>query len=100
VLPGITGWAQVRYGYANALDEEIEKMRYDLYYIKHRSVWLDVRIALETVGVILWGSRAISVRPRLEGRGRTSPSKAMRENAVPMPLVALASTQVRSAGRS
>jgi len=34
VRPGITGWAQVRYAYANNLEEEIEKMRYDLYYIK------------------------------------------------------------------
>lgn len=53
VRPGITGWAQVRYGYANGLDEEMEKMRYDLYYIKHVSVWLDLRILLETVNVVL-----------------------------------------------
>jgi exopolysaccharide biosynthesis polyprenyl glycosylphosphotransferase len=52
VRPGITGWAQVRYGYANSLDEETEKMRYDLYYIKHRSLWLDLRILFETVAVI------------------------------------------------
>ena len=53
VLPGITGWAQVRYGYANTLEEEIEKMRYDLYYIKNRSLWLDGRIVLETIGLVL-----------------------------------------------
>ena len=41
VRPGVTGWAQVRYGYANNLEEETEKMRYDLYYIKNRSLWLD-----------------------------------------------------------
>src|SRR5579871_528881 len=39
VRPGITGWAQIKYGYANGLEEETEKMRYDLYYIKHRSLW-------------------------------------------------------------
>jgi lipopolysaccharide/colanic/teichoic acid biosynthesis glycosyltransferase len=55
VRPGLTGWAQVRYHYANDLEEEIEKMRYDLYYIKHRSAWLDARILLETVGVVLRG---------------------------------------------
>ena len=55
VRPGLTGWAQVRYHYANDLEEEIEKMRYDLYYIKHRSAWLDVRILFETVGVVLRG---------------------------------------------
>jgi exopolysaccharide biosynthesis polyprenyl glycosylphosphotransferase len=52
VRPGITGWAQVRYGYANGLEEETEKMRYDLYYIKHRSLWIDVRILFETVAVL------------------------------------------------
>jgi lipopolysaccharide/colanic/teichoic acid biosynthesis glycosyltransferase len=55
VRPGITGWAQVRYHYANDLEEEIEKMRYDLYYIKHRSAWLDLRILFETIGVVLRG---------------------------------------------
>ena len=44
VRPGVTGWAQVRYGYANNIDEETEKMRYDLYYIKNRSLWLDSTI--------------------------------------------------------
>jgi lipopolysaccharide/colanic/teichoic acid biosynthesis glycosyltransferase len=53
VRPGITGWAQVRYGYANSLEEELEKMRYDLYYIKHRSLWLDLRILAETAAVVL-----------------------------------------------
>jgi exopolysaccharide biosynthesis polyprenyl glycosylphosphotransferase len=49
IRPGITGWAQVRYRYANDLDEEIEKMKYDLYYIKHMSPWLDLKILIETV---------------------------------------------------
>ena len=52
VLPGITGWAQVRYHYANNLAEEIEKLRYDLYYIKHMSPWLDLLILFETVKVV------------------------------------------------
>ena len=56
VRPGVTGWAQVRYGYANNLEEETEKMRYDLYYIKNRSLWLDLRIMLETVGIVLFGT--------------------------------------------
>jgi exopolysaccharide biosynthesis polyprenyl glycosylphosphotransferase len=55
VRPGITGWAQVRYGYANDLKEEIEKMRYDLYYIKHHSLRLDVEIVLRTIAVVLLG---------------------------------------------
>jgi exopolysaccharide biosynthesis polyprenyl glycosylphosphotransferase len=55
VRPGITGWAQVEYGYANSLEEETEKMYYDLYYIKHRSVALDLRILLATLKVVFTG---------------------------------------------
>ena len=62
VHPGVTGWAQVRYGYANNLEEETEKMRYDLYYIKNRSLWLDARILLETVGIVLFGKATSAVR--------------------------------------
>jgi lipopolysaccharide/colanic/teichoic acid biosynthesis glycosyltransferase len=58
IRPGVTGWAQVRYGYANDLAEETEKMRYDLYYLKHRSLGLDLRILLDTVRVIALGRGA------------------------------------------
>ena len=60
VRPGITGWAQVRYGYANNLEEEREKVRYDLYYIKHLSLWLDIRILVDTVKIVLFGRRTSS----------------------------------------
>lgn len=55
VRPGVTGWAQVRFGYANNLQEETEKMRFDLFYIKHLSLWLDGRIVLDTVKLMLVG---------------------------------------------
>src|SRR5262249_14210260 len=55
VYPGVTGWAQVRYGYANDLAEETEKMRYDLYFIKHLSLWFDLRILVDTVKIVLFG---------------------------------------------
>jgi exopolysaccharide biosynthesis polyprenyl glycosylphosphotransferase len=58
VRPGITGWAQVRYQYANDLDEEIEKLRYDLYYVKHFSAVMDLRILVATVLVMLKGHPA------------------------------------------
>ena len=64
VRPGVTGWAQIRYGYANNLAEETEKMRYDLYYIKNRSLWLDLRILLMTVATVLFGKGASEVRRR------------------------------------
>jgi len=58
VRPGITGLAQVRLGYANNLEEETEKMRYDLYYIKHLSFVLDLRILFYTVKIVLFGRGA------------------------------------------
>jgi len=58
VRPGITGWAQIRYGYANSLEEEMEKIRYDFYYLKHMSLWLDLRILLETVRIVFTGHRS------------------------------------------
>jgi len=65
VRPGLTGWAQVRYRYANNLEEELEKLRYDLYYVKHVSASFDLRIALETIKV-LRGQKAGSESPRLQ----------------------------------
>ena len=58
IPPGMTGWAQVRYRYANNVDEEIEKLRYDLYYVKHASKLLDLRILAETVTIIFRGHAA------------------------------------------
>ena len=55
VRPGLTGWAQVRCRCANNLDEEIEKLRYDFYYVKHMSPWLDLRILLESITVLFRG---------------------------------------------
>jgi exopolysaccharide biosynthesis polyprenyl glycosylphosphotransferase len=73
VRPGITGWAQVRHGYANNIEEETRKMRYDLYYIKNRSLRLDARILLETVAIILFGQGSSGVRRRVPLRKRVVP---------------------------
>lgn len=62
VRPGITGWAQVRYRYANNLNEEIEKLRFDLYYVKHYSLWLDMRILFETVKVVGGGRESEEIK--------------------------------------
>ena len=73
VHPGVTGWAQVRHGYANNIEEETRKMRYDLYYIKNRSLPLDAWILLETVGIILFGQGSSGVRRRAPLRNRPLP---------------------------
>jgi len=56
--PGITGWAQVRYPYGASIDDAIEKLQYDLYYLKNRSLFLDLMILIATVEVVLWGKGA------------------------------------------
>jgi exopolysaccharide biosynthesis polyprenyl glycosylphosphotransferase len=53
VKPGITGWAQVNYGYVSTVEETTLKLEYDLYYIKHRSILMDLTIILRTVGQMI-----------------------------------------------
>lgn len=55
VQPGLTGWAQVRYPYGASVEDAARKLEYDLYYMKHMSLFLDFFILLETVKVILQG---------------------------------------------
>jgi sugar transferase (PEP-CTERM system associated) len=58
VRPGLSGWAQVKYRYGASLEDAMEKLRYDLYYIKHLSIALDLTIAFDTVKVMLFGKGA------------------------------------------
>ena len=58
VKPGITGWAQVKYPYGASMKDALEKLRYDLYYVKHVSVLFDLTILFDTVKVVLFGRGA------------------------------------------
>lgn len=58
VKPGITGWAQLKYQYGSTEQDAIEKLQYDLYYVKNHSLLLDLVIMLQTAEVILWGKGA------------------------------------------
>ncbi len=58
VKPGLTGWAQVKYQYGSSVEDALEKLRYDLYYVKHVSLAFDVSIVFDTVKVILFGKGA------------------------------------------
>jgi lipopolysaccharide/colanic/teichoic acid biosynthesis glycosyltransferase len=58
VKPGITGWAQVRYPYGAGIDDTVEKLQYDLYYVKNNGLFLDLVTLVATVEVVLWGKGA------------------------------------------
>jgi len=58
VRPGITGWAQIKYQYGSSIEESKTKLEYDIFYIKHLSMFLDVAILFETAKVMLYGRGA------------------------------------------
>jgi sugar transferase (PEP-CTERM system associated) len=58
VKPGITGWAQVCYGYGASVDDAVEKVNYDLFYIKNMSSFMDLMIILRTIKIVLFGKGA------------------------------------------
>jgi sugar transferase (PEP-CTERM system associated) len=58
VKPGITGWAQVKYRYGASMEDALEKLRYDLYYVKHLSLPFDLTILFDTVKVVLFAKGA------------------------------------------
>jgi exopolysaccharide biosynthesis polyprenyl glycosylphosphotransferase len=58
VKPGITGWAQIRYPYGATVDDARAKLEYDLYYVQHQSLFLDLAICFHTVKTVLFGRGA------------------------------------------
>ncbi|SNB09872.1 putative glycosyl transferase [Flavobacterium psychrophilum] len=52
--PGVTGWAQVNYSYGETIADSLIKLQYDLYYIKHRSIYLDLNIMVKTISTVLF----------------------------------------------
>ena len=54
IKPGITGWAQVKYPYAGSVEEQEKKLRYDLYYIKEQSLFIDFKILIKTITTVLF----------------------------------------------
>lgn len=59
IMPGLTGWAQVRYPYGNTVEDAARKLEYDLYYMKHMSLSLDLQIILSTLRIVLFGKERI-----------------------------------------
>jgi exopolysaccharide biosynthesis polyprenyl glycosylphosphotransferase len=54
IKPGLTGWAQVNYAYGDSIEDSLVKLQYDLYYIKHRSIFLDINITIKTFSTVLF----------------------------------------------
>jgi lipopolysaccharide/colanic/teichoic acid biosynthesis glycosyltransferase len=57
VKPGITGWAQINYPYGASAEDALNKLKYDLYYLKYGSPLLDLQIILRTIGAVMKGAR-------------------------------------------
>ena len=55
IKPGLTGWAQVNFKYGASASDSMEKLQYDLYYVKNRSTLLDLGILLKTINIVLTG---------------------------------------------
>ena len=55
VNPGITSWGQVKYGYASNVEEMVERLNYDLFYLKNKSIWFDLKIIIYTFSFIIKG---------------------------------------------
>ena len=73
VQPGLTGWAQVNYPYGSTVDDAKRKLEYDLYYMKHMSVFLDFFILLDTIRIVVLGGA-----PKAPGRKLVSFSETVR----------------------
>jgi exopolysaccharide biosynthesis polyprenyl glycosylphosphotransferase len=86
VRPGITGWAQVRYQYANNIEEEIEKLRYDLFYVKYASTALDIRVLAQTIKLIVRSRAASAVSVQAPAPTPVVPTPVESEPAAPMGL--------------
>jgi exopolysaccharide biosynthesis polyprenyl glycosylphosphotransferase len=58
VKPGITGWAQIRYPYGATVEDAVQKLQYDLYYVKNHTLFLDLVVLMQTAQVVLFGKGA------------------------------------------
>ena len=77
VVPGLTGWAQIRHPYGESVEDAARKFEYDLYYIKHLSLSLDVQIILSTIRIVLFGME------RVEEAGGPRHRRGSRDGSIP-----------------
>jgi exopolysaccharide biosynthesis polyprenyl glycosylphosphotransferase len=87
IKPGITGWAQIRRGYTADTDGSLEKLSFDLWYLRHRNLLVDVAICLQTIAFILRGD---SLNERRASRLRRRPPTLVTSDLVPVAAAATA----------
>jgi exopolysaccharide biosynthesis polyprenyl glycosylphosphotransferase len=88
VRPGITGWAQVRRGYTADAGSTMEKLSYDLWYIRHRSITVDIAICLRTLAVLILGDRQATESPDTAATAATNgqpPERQLASSGAPEP---------------
>lgn len=98
VRPGVTGWAQIRSGYAVSEAQVAEKIRYDLYYVKHHSLWFDFKIVAGTLRIVLAGRGGhcpATATTTSETMRATAPTPTWRQPAVSRGPVLAESLQLR-----
>ena len=80
VKPGVTGWAQVRYGYGATVEDALEKLQYDLYYIKNMSFFLDFLIMLSTLHKVLFAKVAVRTESETPPSRLEEPAETFRHS--------------------
>lgn len=88
VQPGITGWAQVNYPYGSSVEDARRKLEYDLYYMKHMSLFLDIFILLDTVRIVLRGGLEEPYQPVLPAYSELAMLHGTKPSPFPRPTVA------------
>jgi len=83
VQPGLTGWAQVSYPYGSSVQDARRKLEYDLYYMKHMSLFLDLFILLDTIRIVIFGGAIQTPRP-LEEAETLQEWVKLRDQEVPL----------------
>jgi lipopolysaccharide/colanic/teichoic acid biosynthesis glycosyltransferase len=87
VKPGITGWAQISFGYGASVEDALEKLRYDLFYIKNMNIFMDLMIIFQTIKVVLNNSSVSdnrSVKESSQVNGTTETFKSLEDQASPV----------------
>lgn len=101
VKPGLTGWAQINRGYTADINGSIEKLSFDLWYLRHRSLLVDLAICAKTVGIVVKGNpAATAARPPRAPVLQIRPAKSLVADLAPAPSRAADQQEARAQQQS